>query len=142
VPKIGPFKALDFKIPTQQTEDLYVASVNHTLDNYRSLLVEVEANSLALPNTDFDTGKPTQAGEYALGDATYAYLVDKLSSDNFENVTPELRQNILGYYSNPAAPIATKRKAAQWQKTQDELQRLKGFTPLRNPVPAKAASAL
>ncbi|MFZ3266303.1 MAG: zinc dependent phospholipase C family protein, partial [Terriglobales bacterium] len=34
VPKIGPFKALDFKIPTQRTEDLYVASVNHTLDNY------------------------------------------------------------------------------------------------------------
>jgi hypothetical protein len=142
VPKIGPFKALDFKIPTQQTEDLYVASVNHTLDNYRSLLVAVEANSLALANTDFDTGKPTQAGEYALGDATYAYLVDKLASDNFENLTPELRQNILAYYSNPAAPIATKRKAAQWQKTEDELQRLKDFTPPRNPVPAKAASTL
>ena len=142
VPKIGPFKALDFKIPTQQTEDLYVASVNHTLDNYRSLLADVEANNLALPNTDFDTGKLTQAGEYALGDATYAYLLDKLSSDNFQNLTPDLRQNILAYYSNPAAPIAPKRNAAEWQKTQDELQRLRDFTPPKTASTAKAASVL
>ncbi len=27
VPKVGPFKAVDFKIPTQKTEDLYIASV-------------------------------------------------------------------------------------------------------------------
>src|SRR5215813_685254 len=50
VPKVGPFKALDFKIPTQQTEDLYVASVNHTLDDYRKLLVEVKQRNLHLPN--------------------------------------------------------------------------------------------
>ncbi len=36
VPKVGPFRALDFKIPTRKTEDLYIASVNHTLDSYRS----------------------------------------------------------------------------------------------------------
>ncbi len=53
VPKVGPFKALDFKIPTQQTEDLYIASVNHTLDNYKGLLSEVEAKKLSLRNTDF-----------------------------------------------------------------------------------------
>ncbi len=113
MPKIGPFKALDFKIPTQQTEDLYVASVNHTLDNYRSLLADVEANNLALPNTDFDTGKLTQAGEYALGDATYAYLLDKLSSDNFQNLTPDLRQNILAYYSNPGRPDCPQTKCGR-----------------------------
>src|SRR6201987_1202340 len=38
VPKVGPFKAMDFKIPTRQTEDLYVASVNHTLADYRKIL--------------------------------------------------------------------------------------------------------
>lgn len=135
VPKVGPFKALDFKIPTRQTEDLYVASVNHTLDNYRGLLTEVETGRLTLPNTDFDTGKDTQAGEYALTDKTYAYLLDKLAAHNFDNLTPELRANIRAYYHDPSAPIATKKNHSAWQKTQDELQQLKDFTPTKIPPP-------
>ncbi len=140
VPKIGPFKALDFKIPTQRTEDLYVASVNHTLDNYRGLLKEVGTKKLSLPNTDFDTGKDTEPGEYALGDKAYAYLLDRLANDKFANLTPALRENILSYYSNPAAPNTTQRDPAEWRKTQDELQRLKDFTPPPTPA-AKVASA-
>lgn len=66
VPKVGPFKALDFKIPTRQTEDLYIASVNRTLENYGSLLKEVKQRDLRLTNTDFDTGRVTHAGEYQL----------------------------------------------------------------------------
>src|SRR5438045_733959 len=50
IPKVGPFKALDFKIPTRKTEDLYIASVNRTLDNYKNLLREVKANDLQLTN--------------------------------------------------------------------------------------------
>src|ERR1700723_184863 len=50
MPKIGPFKAVDFKIPSQKTEDLYIASVNHTLDNYKGLLTQVRAHKLQLPN--------------------------------------------------------------------------------------------
>src|SRR5271165_5874066 len=53
VPKVGPFKALDFKIPTQQTEDLYIASVDHTLDEYKNLLAETGVDKLHLANTDF-----------------------------------------------------------------------------------------
>lgn len=138
VPKIGPFKALAFKIPSQQTEDLYIASVNHTLDNYRSLLGEVRVRQLSLPNTDFDTGKDTRAGEYVLTDKAYAYLLDKLAEHNFDNSTPELRENIVAFYSNPAAPIATKNDAAAWQKTQDELQRLKDLSEPQT-SPAKSS---
>ncbi|HEY4902246.1 MAG TPA: zinc dependent phospholipase C family protein [Candidatus Sulfotelmatobacter sp.] len=127
VPKIGPFKAVDFKIPTKQTEDLYIASVNHTLDNYKQLLHEVGARDLQLPDMDFDTGRSTEPGEYALADATYAQLLDKLTQHNFDQLTPELRSNILAFYSDPNAPLATKRKPAAWQKTQDELQRLKAL---------------
>ncbi len=133
VPKVGPFKALDFKIRTQQTEDLYIASVNHTIDNYKGLLHEVDSKTFSLPNTDFDTGKMTSAGEYKLSDKTYAYLLDKLAEHNFENVTPELRENILAFYGDPNAPIATKRDAAAWQKTRDELQKLREST--RRKVP-------
>jgi hypothetical protein len=134
VPKIGPFKALDFKIPTRKTEDLYIASVNHALDNYKSLLAEVGAKKLSLPNTDFDTGRMTHAGEYVLTDNAYANLLDQLAQRNFERVTPELRDNILAFYSDPSAPIATKKKSGAWQKAQDEVQRLKAFVPPETPA--------
>jgi len=126
VPKAGPFRALDFKIPTRKTEDLYVASVNHTLDNYRGLLKEVRAKDLQLANTDFDTGKITHAGEYALTDKAYARLLDQLSRDNFQRMTPELQANILGFYHNPDA-VTTKKDAQAWEKTLGELNRLKSF---------------
>ena len=37
IPKVGPFKAVNFKIPTQQTEDMYIKSVNETVENYTHL---------------------------------------------------------------------------------------------------------
>jgi hypothetical protein len=129
VPKIGPFKALDFKIPNQKAEDLYVASVNHTLDDYRNLLQEVKENKLHLANTDFDTGKQTRAGEYTLTDNAYARLLDQLCRSDFQQITPELRQNIFTFYADPNAPLATKRNADAWSKTQDQLARLKNSTP-------------
>jgi len=133
VPKVGPFKAVDFKIPSQKTEDLYIASVDRTLDNYRMLLAETRTKTLRLANTDFDTGRMTHAGEYILTDKAYAHLLDQLAKDDFGQVTPELRQNILTFYDDPNAPIATKRNAGQWQKTQDEVQRLKAFAPTSIP---------
>src|SRR5579872_5760796 len=132
VPKVGPFKALDFKIPTRKTEDLYIASVDHTLDNYRGLLKEVRAKDLHLPNTDFDTGKMTYAGEYALTDKAYARLLDQLAKHDFQQVTPELKENILGFYRDPQAPLATKKSSQAWDKTLTQLQRLKSAEP-QNP---------
>jgi hypothetical protein len=127
VPKIGPFKALDFKIPTQKTEDLYIASVDRTVENYTKLVQETSAGKLQLPDTDFDTGHETRAGEYALTDKAYARLLDQLAGHNFDKVTPELRANILSFYSDPNAPIATKKKPDDWKKTQDELEKLRAL---------------
>lgn len=136
VPKVGPFRALDFKIPTRKTEDLYISSVNRTLDNYKGLLTEVRQNKLALANTDFDTGRVTHAGEYGLTDNTYAHLLDQLSKDKFAQVTPPLRQNILTFYSDPNAPLATKRNPEAWAKTENELQVLKTTPPEASATPA------
>ncbi len=127
VPKIGPFKALDIKVPTQKTEDLYIASVDKTIENYTKLLHESSAGDLQLPNTDFDTGHDTRAGEYRLTDDTYARLLDQLAGHNFDQISPGLRANILAFYSDPNAPIATKKNPATWQKTQDELERLQAL---------------
>ena len=131
---MGPFKAVDFKIPTQTTEDLYIASVDHTLDNYKSLLSETRTRTLRLADTDFDTGRMTHAGEYTLADKAYAYLLDQLAQHNFDQVTPELRQNILAFYADSSASIGTKRNAAAWEKTQDQLQRLKALTQPAGPA--------
>jgi len=125
MPKVGPFKALDFKIPTRQTEDLYIASVNHTLDDYRKLLEEVKKRDLHLTNTDFDTGHATRAGEYPLTDKAYAHLLDRLAHDNFQQITPELRENILAFYRDDNAPIATKKKPQAWERIEEQLQRLR-----------------
>lgn len=127
VPKIGPFKALDIKVPTQKTEDLYIASVDKTVENYTMLLHEAANGNPQLTNTDFDTGQDTRAGEYKFTDDTYARLLDQLAGHNFDQITPELRANILAFYSDPNAPIATKKKPAAWQKTQDELARLRAL---------------
>jgi len=127
VPKIGPFKALDFKIPAQKTEDLYIASVDKTVEDYTKLLRETADGNLQLTNTDFDTGHDTRAGEYRLADDTYARLLDQLAGHNFDQITPELRANILAFYGDPNAPIATKKKPGVWQKTQDELERLRAL---------------
>ena len=134
VPKVGPFKALDFKIPTQKTEDLYIASVNHTLDEYRQLLSEASHNKLQLVNTDFDTGKVTHAGEYRLTDNAYARLLDELAKSDFIQVTPTLRENILAFYGDPNAPIATKHKPDAWAKTTEQVEKLRAFTPGTSPA--------
>jgi hypothetical protein len=141
MPKIGPFKALDFKIPNQQTEDLYIASVDLTIENYKKLLTETSEGKLELTNTDFDTGHATRAGEYALTDKAYAHLVDELAGHNFDQISPELRNNILAFYSDPGAPIATKKKPADWQKTQDELEKLRAL-PEPTPAQPKVSSGI
>jgi hypothetical protein len=133
VPKIGPFKALDIKVPTQKTEDLYIASVDKTIENYTRLLHQSAAGDLQLPNTDFDTGHDTRAGEYKLTDDSYARLLGQLAGHNFDRISPELRANILAFYSDPNAPVATKKNPAAWQKAQDELERLRA---LPSPQPA------
>jgi Zinc dependent phospholipase C len=142
MPKIGPFKALDFKIPTHQTEDLYIGSVVLTIENYKKLLTETSAEKLQLANTDFDTGHDTHAGEYALTDKTYAHLLDQLAAHNFDKITAELRNNILAFYSDPAALLAAKKKPPKdWDKTQAEVERLRAL-PEPAPLQPKVAAEI
>lgn len=124
VPKVGPLKALDFKIPSQTTEDAYIASVDLTVEDYKKLLKEAEDGPIYLTNTDFDTGKDTRAGEYALTDETYAHLLEELARKNFAQISPQLRENILAFYSGSGAPV-TKKKLKQWKKTQQEVEQLR-----------------
>src|SRR5579864_2388908 len=55
IPKVGPFSALNFKIPTQRTEDMYIKSVDDTVQGYNHLLQETKIEDLHLTNNNFDT---------------------------------------------------------------------------------------
>ena len=125
VPKVGPFNALAFKMPTTQGEDLYIKSVNATIDGYRHMLHETKLEDLRLSNKDCDTGKETTAGEYPLTDKAYARLLDELSERDFHQLTPDLRDNVVQFYGDLSAPIATKKNKKEWAKTVDQLDRLK-----------------
>jgi hypothetical protein len=129
MPKIGPFKALAFNNPTPQTEDLYFKSINTTVDQYRIYLKQVRTASLALDNCDFDTGKETKAAEYSLTDETYAKLLGKLANRKFDLTSPELRDNILGFYADLTLPLETKKDPERWQSVLASLERLKTATP-------------
>jgi hypothetical protein len=136
IPKIGPFKGLGFNTPTPQTEDLYIKSINTTVDQYRVFLEEVRTDTLVLTNRDFDSGNPTKAAEYSLTDDTYAKLLGQLSERKFAGTSPELRANILAFYSDLSLPIATKKDQNDWKSVLNELDQLKSMTP----IPVAAAS--
>ena len=131
MPKIGPFKGLAFNNPTPQTEDLYIKSINTTVDQYRRLLEEVRIDTLVLANCDFDTGQPTKAAEYSLTDDTYAKLLARLSERKFALTSPELRANILQFYSDLSVPIETKKDGVRWQSVLTDLDQLKAVAPVQ-----------
>jgi hypothetical protein len=130
MPRIGPFKGLSFKSPTPQTEDLYFKSINTTVDQYRAFLEAVRTDSLVVPNCDLDSGNVTKAAEYSLTDDTYATLLAQLSERKFDRTSPELRDNILQFYSDPSAPIETKKDPIHWQRVLTALGQLRSVAPL------------
>ena len=129
MPKVGPFKKLAFNHPTPQTEDLYIKSINTTVDQYRTFLEQVRTDSVVLPNCDLDSGKRTEAAEYSLTDDTYAKLLAQLSERKFDRVTPELRANVLEFYSDLSLPIQTKKDQVRWEGVLASLNQLKVISP-------------
>jgi hypothetical protein len=136
MPKIGPFKALAFNNPTAQTEDMYFKSINTTVDQYHIYLTQIGAGSLELANTDFDTGKETKAAEYSLTDETYAKLLGQLTARKFDLTSPDLRANILNFYSDLSLPLETKKDPVQWQGVLASLDQLKSAAPNASVAPA------
>jgi hypothetical protein len=136
IPKIGPFKALAFNNPTAQTEDMYFKSINTTVDRYRAFLEQIRTDSLELANDDLDSGKETKAAEYSLTDDTYAKLLGQLAERKFDLTSPDLRENILNFYSDLSLPLETKKDSAHWKSVLTALDQLK----LVSPAPILAAS--
>lgn len=104
LPKIGPLRGLQFRIPTPETEKMFEDSFDAAARLDRQSLADIRANGLKLRNRDLDTGRPVSPGEYALTDRTYDQLLRKLAKEKFGNVSAELRENILNFYAGMSGP--------------------------------------
>lgn len=127
LPKVGPLRNVDIKLPTPTTEDLYIKSVNKTVDSYKAQLATLRQprHHIDLPNLDFDTGKPTTPQEYKLADQTYAKLVAKLADRNFDLVTPGLQANLLAFYGNSSHAQPDDMSQDEWRKVESAVSDLK-----------------
>jgi Zinc dependent phospholipase C len=134
VPKIGPLKLVAIKGPTTATEEEYVRSFNQSTDALNAALVRFGKPRQTLPNRDLDTGAPVRPGSYRLTDETYAKLLHRLVAVPNHTVPPGLKADILNYYSDPKAPIQTKKNPAKWAQVQSELKTLQGMQVSDQPI--------
>ncbi|HTJ29272.1 MAG TPA: zinc dependent phospholipase C family protein [Acidobacteriaceae bacterium] len=142
LPHVGPLSTLDVKVPNQTTEQLYMQSVLDSRDHYHADLQSESSHTLTLPNRDFDTGKETKAGEYALTDETYAELLSRLakrsSQTSFAQLPATLKSNIVAFYQNAPPPAFAAKQKKKWAETQSQLLQIESSqpTPLLTVQPA------
>lgn len=101
VPKIGPLRTFKFSVPTPEAERLFLESFTSTRERFKQLLDAQSGGRLQLANTNFDTGRPTARGEYAMADDTHDELLGRLADGAFLNVPGDLRSNLVAFYGNP-----------------------------------------
>jgi hypothetical protein len=125
LPPIGPLRALRFKTPTPQVEQLFMRSFDVATMAYRGKLEDTRNGTPRLENTNFDLGVAARPGEYKLQDDTYAYWLDALAQQNFSGLTPRIREELLRYYGNLDAPLHSKGHKSTWKRLLTQLDRLK-----------------
>jgi zinc dependent phospholipase C len=149
LPKVGPLSMVAVKGPTADTEADYMHSVvssTTVLHERLAIFTPVEArrertlsatNSMEtlgplnprepLPNRDLDTGQVVKPGGYSLTDTTYAELLHKLTAKPDQPIPPGIKSDVEAYYSDPDAPIETKKHPDEWKKVQDDLKILEAM---------------
>jgi zinc dependent phospholipase C len=124
LPKVGPLSVLQFKAPTPAAEALFLGSINDTRGRYRAALDAVGAGRINLANTDFDTGKPSVHGEYALADDTYAELLHRLAKRKFAGIPDALRGNIIAFYAAAPNRTASRKERKRAAEVREDLAAL------------------
>ena len=135
MPKVGPLRRLRFKPPTARVQNLFIEAFDVSVSRYETDVSTLSGSNLQLKDENLDIGRPSPAGQYFLADETYAHLLNALAKHRFRNLTPELRDNILAFYSNLDAPIITKQYPHKWKKTLRQLSALRSA-----PVETRVAS--
>lgn len=158
LPKVGPLSMVAIRGPSQAAEADYMhslVSATTALRNRLALFTPTEArqerpvNATAstedplgppntqhpLPNRDLDTGQVVKPGGYPLTDETYAALLHRLTRDPNQPIPPGIKSDVQAYYSNPDAPITTKRKPHAWAQVQTDLKTLATMPTSTAPTP-------
>jgi hypothetical protein len=138
LPPVGPFALTKIKVPSEETEQEYVRSVNASTARVRVLLGDLEskdAGQLAvdIPNRDLDTGLRVTPGSYRLTDQTYAQLLGRIAQPGYGKLPSGLKRDMLAYYADASAPIATKKNAKKWARVQADLVALQRIPTLPEP---------
>ena len=107
VPKIGPFRALAFKVPTPEAEQLFLASFARTKERFAQALVSVRAGRVAFTNTNFDVGEPLPRGRYLLQDETYDELIEELAGEDEIAMPAALREALVKHYGAGDSRLAS-----------------------------------
>ena len=116
VPKVGPFRPLAFEPLTPEAEKVLLDSLLASRNMYRTSLQGLKAGKLALPDTDFDTGQPSEHSKNPLAIETYAKLLEQLAKHKFAEVSPELRADLNRYYAVRKDAQTEDRKARKQQE--------------------------
>src|SRR5262245_14449948 len=138
VPKVGPLQGLAFRVPTPEAQTLFIQSFDTTVSQYRHQVDLASRSRLRLKDTNFHTGMPLKPGSYQRADAAYEALVDKLQEHDFRDVTPELRADLVNYFSMPRPAGADKHARKRWAKAQAQIVRSQ---PLKSKRSASGGSS-
>ena len=143
LPKIGPLKAFSIMVPNAADQDVYIKSVNGTVDHYDLFLGQVKSPNPSkidaaprppdLQEVDLDTGKATRFGEYRLADQAYALLLDKILKNPKSTIAPDVHQSFVDFYSVRTEPAWYLKKPKDWKKLQSNLATFDS-----NPVPVSS----
>lgn len=125
LPKVGPLKALKFKDPGPEGEKIFIKSFDTVLVHYNDVLTKLKTRAVELKDMDYDTGKPTEPGEYKLADETYNELVYKLADTKFNDLTASLKQNITAFYNSADTTKMAQTYVKDWKKTAKGLKEIK-----------------
>ncbi len=130
LPPIGPLRTLRFKMPTPHVEQLFMRSFDNAAKEYAGELEAEQAKKLQLEDVNYDLGEKAAPGVYTLQDRSYAYWLNELARRRFQTVTPQIRNELLTYYRDPDARLATRKNAKEWNRLLLQLQNLRESQPV------------
>jgi len=125
LPKVGALDAMGYKVPTPETEALFIQSVNEAVAQYRLLLQQVSRGELEFAEMDCDTGLPTAQGEYATSDQAYARLFAGLVKRGLQEIPPDLRADILDFYAGGEVGLRAQGEGQTWAPKPAEMEALR-----------------
>jgi len=79
-------------------QELYLRSVNHTVDAFNGILPKLLQDGSAritLANLDLDIGAPVKLGDYPLADKAHAELLKRITSTPRRSISKGLKEHIL-----------------------------------------------